>query len=804
MKLSTTATPVTRIGMGSESNFAIKRTAKAFKVLSSSLYKDKVGAIVRELSTNAYDAHLMVGRGDRPFEIHLPKDLAAFFSIRDFGPGISHEGMIELYTTYFESDKTDTNLLIGGFGLGSKSPFSYTKSFTVVSHFEGMKRTYDCFIDDAGMPAIACRHSEETTEESGLEVIVPVHRVTDFKEFASRAKSNYTFYPVKPVVTSHEGFEFREQRTPLVEGPDFTITAANERHGWNESSDNAQIVMGVVAYPISITGLMGQALDDIDHNHPLYFMSQGHRFSAHQMRHLLSQTSFGTISGKRGTGVPNKDIELLTMCQLPITIHMPVGSIEVVAGREDISYEEETIDALKAKLREIYKIATMQVRAKFNDCKTLLEARKMFCTLFKDHTLTAIMGGSPEIKWKGHKINSSDMILNYDKLPQVEIFHYTDDHDGKCTQSKLPRREKPKTDRNSLYVNNHYYEEDYHYAFNTKKFDVRHANNYEFFWRDGADRNGHARIHQYRESLREQNGGKPKDVFVFQTNDPATRENIANQLDGFTIRHVSELPDAEESYRAPTRAPVQVLQIDKITLGARVQTTYYQDWRQTTINIDEGGLYVVTDHQKIFHGGKAMQVEFSDLLNAVRYCGIVDDKGIPPIYAIPKSEMPRFIEGNEKWVTAWDYLIPKLRDHLAENPRVARKVAQSRSRNLLAEKRADVVGLMKMLTDISQEISPSHEMVRFVSEFNAQVKIGVVYDYIQRAVDALGIEVETPPVVSLVDSWDGITSRYPLFKLVLSTEHGYTTDKANVRDIAHYIKAVDAFEAPSKQEAVAA
>ncbi|MGZ7144954.1 hypothetical protein ACXWOO_11340, partial [Streptococcus pyogenes] len=47
-----------------------------------------------------------------------------------------------LYNSYFASTKAESNDFIGALGLGSKSPFSYTKSFTIVSYHEGEARGY--------------------------------------------------------------------------------------------------------------------------------------------------------------------------------------------------------------------------------------------------------------------------------------------------------------------------------------------------------------------------------------------------------------------------------------------------------------------------------------------------------------------------------------------------------------------------------------------------------------------------------------------------------------------------------------
>ena len=121
-------------GVTEAKSFSIEVNAKAFELLSSGLYTDKPLAIVRELSCNAFDAHMEAGNADRPFLIQLPNDLEPEFRIRDYGTGLKHEQVMKLYSSYFTSTKTNTNNQIGAFGLGSKSPFSYTDTFTVTSY----------------------------------------------------------------------------------------------------------------------------------------------------------------------------------------------------------------------------------------------------------------------------------------------------------------------------------------------------------------------------------------------------------------------------------------------------------------------------------------------------------------------------------------------------------------------------------------------------------------------------------------------------------------------------------------------
>jgi HSP90 family molecular chaperone len=147
--------------VGEIGEFRIRNSAKAFNILSSGLYANKVKAIIRELSCNAVDSHIAAGKKETPFDVHLPNSLEPHFSIRDYGTGLSHEQVTQIYTTYFESTKTASNEFIGALGLGSKSPFSYTDNFTVTAIQNGKKGIYSAFINDSGVPSIALMMTEK-------------------------------------------------------------------------------------------------------------------------------------------------------------------------------------------------------------------------------------------------------------------------------------------------------------------------------------------------------------------------------------------------------------------------------------------------------------------------------------------------------------------------------------------------------------------------------------------------------------------------------------------------------------------
>ena len=176
MKIGNSAenTLVTNVQDSNRSKFKIQATGKAFSILSNALYQHKVKAVVREIGCNAYDAHIDAGTTATPFLVTLPCKEDPHFTVRDFGIGLAEDKFVEIYTTYFGSSKADSNDHTGGLGLGSKTPFIMSKSFTVHSYYNGTDYMWHSFVNDNGEPDVMMLHSKPTTEPNGLKVIVPI------------------------------------------------------------------------------------------------------------------------------------------------------------------------------------------------------------------------------------------------------------------------------------------------------------------------------------------------------------------------------------------------------------------------------------------------------------------------------------------------------------------------------------------------------------------------------------------------------------------------------------------------------
>lgn len=273
--------------------FRIRNSAKAFSILSSGLYANKIRAIIRELSCNAIDSHKAVGKEQIPFELHLPTVLEPWFSLRDFGQGLDHNQVVNIYTTYFDSTKTDSDEFIGALGLGSKSPFSYTNNFTVTAIKDGIKGIYSAFINDSGIPSIVLMSSSETDEENGVEVKFAVHDNQDNYKFEYEAKYVFRWFDVRPTLTGKQ-IDFDS-----VQYVQKDIVPSVHQTSYRDS----YAVMGNIPYPIEIP------------NSP-------------------------TILG---------DLNNLLECSL--IIDFKIGELDFQASREGLSYIPQTISAIKDKLQ---------------------------------------------------------------------------------------------------------------------------------------------------------------------------------------------------------------------------------------------------------------------------------------------------------------------------------------------------------------------------------------------------------------------------------------------------------------------
>ncbi len=284
-------------GVAETGEFRIRNSAKAFGILSSGLYANKIRAIIREYSCNAVDSHIEAGKADVPFDVHLPSSLEPWFAVRDYGVGLDDDQVKNIFTTYFESTKSGTDDLIGGLGLGSKSAFSYTENFTITAIKNGMKRVFTAFISASGVPSIALMGQEESDEPTGVEIRFAVEDEYDFYKFEREAQHVYKHFKLRPVVSSGNEFEFADPQYEQMDIVSGIHLRSNSRHSF--------AIMGNIEYPLDVPS-----------------------------------------GAKEGDS-------LFELLQCGLEIHFDIGDLDIQASREGLSYIPETIAAIRARLAEL-------------------------------------------------------------------------------------------------------------------------------------------------------------------------------------------------------------------------------------------------------------------------------------------------------------------------------------------------------------------------------------------------------------------------------------------------------------------
>jgi hypothetical protein len=310
--------------------FRVANTEKMFDILSSGIYADKVGAVVRELATNAADAHV-AANNPLPFRVHLPTEAEPYFEVRDFGSGLSDDdirGPDGVYTTYGGSKRSSSNDFTGCWGLGSKTPFCVAEQFEVTSYQRGVRSNYLCYRDADGIPNVSRTSVSMTDEADGLRVRVDSSSEDQHVDFIAAATKRLRWLRPKLEIIGLEKFEFAPLKV------EFELDGCT-----TTSSGPALAVMGGVEYTI-------------DHQ-------------------------------QLGRYTDSKIFEHSLVLQLPI------GAVDVTTSREQLSYTPRTVECLQNEAKRIKNMLLEKAKAELTAAATPWEQVKLVGSRWK-HWLDSI------------------------------------------------------------------------------------------------------------------------------------------------------------------------------------------------------------------------------------------------------------------------------------------------------------------------------------------------------------------------------------------------------------------------------
>lgn len=411
MKLAENTNNVVRGGINTDLDEVqeIEMNAKMFEILAGGMYSDQISAVMRELGCNAADSHVWAGKSDVPFVVHLPNSMEPWLSIKDEGVGMNDVEIRTVWKKWGKSNKTESSDQTGAWGLGSKSPYGYGDSYTVIATKDGARRTYNCYIDEERLPRITkvaeateCVYADdfigpkEQSFVTGVEVIVPI-KSDDLYNFQQRAKNvfgvfghTYSNYNTRPIIVGCADFKYHEADDYLIEGDDYAVSRETG------CGSITKILMGNVAYPINVVNM--------DSN----------------VKEKLTKVEEALLSHGVTIYVPLEDAEGFP----PVT---PAG------GREALQMNARTIATIKKRLAAVAERIADDVQADIAACSSVWQARLVYQSKIKDTVLGRIQ-----------KLSEADPI-EFNGIPvagNVSIFRYWEEQDTNLTGLLLLFEEK--------------------------------------------------------------------------------------------------------------------------------------------------------------------------------------------------------------------------------------------------------------------------------------------------------------------------------------------------------------------------
>lgn len=304
------------------------------------IYKDKPGAIVREYSTNAWDAHVKAKLPISEIIITLPTVGDPVLRVRDFGAGLTMEEVRDIYCILGESTKRDSNEEAGQLGLGCKSGFAYGDSFTVTAWVNGKKSIYNIIKgDDTKEGEVLLMAETEMVEgdRTGIEIAVPI-KIYDINTIHRKACDFFRHWIVLPIIQRMDETELARMMkwrndTPFLSGDGWEIRP-------NEGGKSLA-VMGPVAYPID------------------WGMLRSKLALTPQKRQLL---------------------EVLISNQVVLTF--PIGTLKFTINREELEYTDTTYLNLETKVESMFSALEGAVVERFASASSIWDAKRIYLSLF--------------------------------------------------------------------------------------------------------------------------------------------------------------------------------------------------------------------------------------------------------------------------------------------------------------------------------------------------------------------------------------------------------------------------------------
>ena len=362
MKLPDSNIATETSGLLASSAFGIGDAGMILEILRTKIYSDPILAICREITCNARDAHREVGTPDRPIEVHFPNAWSTNLIIKDYGPGISPSRMTDIFTKFGSSTKRSDNIQTGGFGLGCKTPFAYSDTFTVNTIVDNVKYTYSAYIDETRVGQMSLLQKQPTSDENGTSIEIPISK-GDYTTFTNMIVKVTQHWDIKPLLFG--------QNPPPWKTYDYVYTGTRwklpsygddnyRRYSYNQNQTSFALIDGI-AYKLDIPSLVIPSL-----------------VNATNLHKAVLNTGFH--------------------------IDFNIGDLSLTASRDSIHYDEATQKVIIDRINDLCKEIVDIISDKIKNATSYVEACNAYETVKNTLNDSGLMDNIEGIQWKGNKI----------------------------------------------------------------------------------------------------------------------------------------------------------------------------------------------------------------------------------------------------------------------------------------------------------------------------------------------------------------------------------------------------------------
>lgn len=349
--------------------FEIADAGMMIEHMVTNIYKNKKRVVVQEIASNARDAHREVGAPNLPIIIKLPNRFSSTLEFRDFGPGMDPNRIQKIFTKVGASTKRDDNKQTGGFGIGAKTPWAYTDTFTIrtiaMENGDLVSRTYSAIHGDKTFTlmemgdAITIDKADplvpEEDKRTGTTIIINVSDKDDFRYFADYTLQVTQWWDVRPIIKGMDPLPVWTEMKTLYEGVNWKVLPYDRRNYVTHT-----LCVDGIPYPLDVNAL---------------------------------------------ENCPN---HLRTLTQCGLVLFFNVGELSVALNREELQYTPKTRAAVIARLEEIYKELQAQIAAEIAKADSFLNAKLAFRKMVAALQVSIVKN----VLWRGVMIDGEDISLN--------------------------------------------------------------------------------------------------------------------------------------------------------------------------------------------------------------------------------------------------------------------------------------------------------------------------------------------------------------------------------------------------------